>query len=241
MKFSVLLYLFIFTTSCQFSETIHIYEDGSGTIQTTSLRDEQSYLKLVLGNYNNEEVFHDTTYVVKDFINKCAETFNRISDADKAVFRKYNDVKVHIKNSSYEKEFRTTISQKFATVNEIADLYKTTEYVSDIRNNYALSAEEHYYKVKYSFDGKIFYRKVVITDYLELKKQVARIDTLKFKYGKLDLLQSYRLEYHFPRRIKSVSNPNANVESDRKSLFLNFLISDCLQNPEGTNLEVILE
>ncbi len=241
MKFSVLPFFIIFATSCQFSETIRIEADGSGTIQTNSLRDEQSYLKLVLGNYNNEEIFQDTTYVVKDFINKHAETFNRISDADKAVFRKYTNVQVHIKNSSYEKEFRTTITQKFATPNDIADLYKTTEYVSDIRNNYALSAEEHYYKVNYFFDGKVFNRKVVITDDAELKKQVARIDTLKTRYGKLDLLQSYRLEYHFPKRIKSFSNPNAIVELDQKTLVLDFFISDCLQNPKSTDLEVILE
>jgi hypothetical protein len=241
MKFSVLLLLTIFATSCQFSETIYIDNDGSGTIQTTSLRDEQSYLKLVLGNYNNEDIFKDTTYVVKDFISKYSETFDRISDADKAIFMKYKDVQVHVKNSSYEKEFRTTILQKFASINEVVDLYKTTEYVSDIRNNYALSAEEHYYKVNYLFDGKVFNRKVIITDEAELKKQIAMIDTLKTKYGKLDILQQYRLEYHFPKRIKSISNPNASIEADHKSLILNFLISDCLQNPESTNLEVILE
>lgn len=241
MKFLVLLLLILFATSCQLSETIYIEADGSGTIQTNSLRDEQSYLKLVLGAYNNEEVFQDTTFVVKDFIDKHSETFNRISETDKAVFRKYNNVQVHIKNSSYEKEFRTTISQKFEAVNGIVDLYKTTEYVSDIRNNYALSAEEHYYKVNYFFDGKVFNRNIIITDAQELKKQIARIDTLKTKYGKLDLLQNYRLEYHFPRRIKSVSNPNASIEADHKSLILNFLLSDCLQKPESTNLEVILE
>lgn len=241
MKFLVLLLLILFTTSCQLSEMIYIEADGSGTIQTSSLRDEQSYLKLVLGAYNNEEVFQDTTFVFKDFIAKHSETFNRISETDKAVFRKYNEVQVHIKNSSYEKEFRTTISQKFEAISDVVDLYKTTEYVSDIRNNYALSAEEHYYKVNYFFDGKVFNRNIIITDDAELKKQIARIDTLKTKYGKLDLLQNYRLEYHFPKRIKTVSNPNASIEADHKSLILNFLLSDCLQNPESTNLEVILE
>jgi hypothetical protein len=223
------------------SETISIKADGSGTIETTSLRDEQSYIKLALGNYNNEDIYQDSTYIVKDFINKHSETFNRISEADKAVFRSYSKVQVHIKNSSYDKEFRTTISQKFLEVSEIVDLYKTTEYVSDIRNNYALSAEEHYYKVHYSFDGKVFKRKVLITDQKELKKQISRIDTLKTKYGKLDLMQNYRLNYNFPLKIKSVSNREAQIADDRKSFVLDFKISDCLQNPETTNLEVILE
>ena len=233
--------MFLTLVGCQMSETLYFNSDGSGTIETASLRDEQSYMKLKLGNYNNEEVFYDTTFVVKDIIAKHAVTFDRISEADKAVFSKYNAVEVAIKNSSYEKVFQTTISQKFASASQIVDLYKTTEYVSDIRNNYALSAEEHYYEVSYSFDGTTFNRKVIITDTIELKKQQTRIDTLAIKYGKLDLTQSYRLDYHFPRRIKSVSNPEVVYCGDRKSFILDFRISDCLKNPESTSLTVILD
>lgn len=133
MKFIFITCLSIFIASCQFTETITLNDDGSGLIQTTSLRDEHSYLKLVKGNYNNEDIYQDTTYVVKDFIAKHAATFDRISETDKAVFRKYNNVAVQIKKSSYDKEFITIISQKFASISQIADLYKTLEYVSDIR------------------------------------------------------------------------------------------------------------
>ncbi len=241
MKLFSYFSLFFILSGCQMSEMLHINSDGSGTIKTTSLRDEQSYMKLTFGDYNNEEVFYDTTYVFKDFIVKHAATFDRISEADKAVLRKYKKVLVSIKKSSYDKVFQTTISQKFESASQIVDLYKTTEYASDIRNNYALSAEEHYYKVSYLFDGGTFERKVSVTDTLELKKQRTRLDTLAIKYGKLDLTQSYRLDYHFPRRIKSVSNSKVVFGEDRRSFILDFRISDCLKNPESTNLKVILE
>ena len=75
---------------------------------------------------------------------------------EKAIFEKFNTVKTHVKNSSLEKEFRTTITQKFIKIEEFADLHKTEEYGDGVKNNYALVAEEHYYNVSYAFDVSVF-------------------------------------------------------------------------------------
>ncbi|MFE3847892.1 hypothetical protein ACFX5D_07950 [Flavobacterium sp. LB3P45] len=83
---------------------------------------------------------------------------------------------MHVKQSSFEKEFRTTIIQNFTKIEEVADLYKTEEYADDIENNYALVAEEHYYSVNYTFNESVFNRIVKITDAVELKKQQDKID-----------------------------------------------------------------
>lgn len=104
-----------------------------------------------------------------------------------------------------------------------------------------MSAEEHYYKVHYVLKDNFFSRKVIITDVAELQKQVLSIDTLKSKYAHLNVVQQYRLEYNFAKKIKSISNKNAKVADNGKSFVLDFLISDCLQNPESTSLEVELE
>jgi hypothetical protein len=45
---------------------------------------------------------------------------------------------------------------------DIIDLYKIDDYVDDIRRNYALSAEEHYYKVGYAFEGNHFNRQLLL-------------------------------------------------------------------------------
>jgi len=240
-KIYVLLLLVFFITSCQVTETIHLNEDGTGKIEINELRDEQSYMQLMGENYSKEEVFKDTTYVFKDLIAQHAETFSRLPAFEKAIFEKFNSVEVHSKKSSFEKEFRTTIRQKFTKIEEVADLYKTEEYADDIENNYALVAEEHYYSVNFIFDGKIFKRIVKITDAVELKKQQDKIAELKTRVVHLKISQPYVLKYHFPRKIKSVSNLNAKISDDKKVLELQFLITDCLINPESTNLEVILE
>jgi len=241
MKKIFFLLLLFLAISCQVTETIHLNADGSGTIEVEYLRDENSYMLLARENYSKENIFKDSTYVFEDFIKKHHETFSRTPVADQNVFLKYSQVKVHIKASSYDKEFRTTITQNFPKAEGIVDLYKTQEYVDDIKNNYALSAEEHYYKVSYEYGGNRFNRIVKITDTLQQKKQSDEIEKLKEKYKGYKLVQKYVLNYNFPRKIQSVSNPLAEISNDKKSLKLEFLLSDCLQNPSITNLEVNLE
>ena len=239
-KYLLLLLLFI-TVSCQVTETIRFNPDGSGSIEVVNLREENSYMQLAKEEYSKENIYKDTTYVFGDYIKKHQETFSRISVVDQKIFLKYSEVIVHRKASSYEKEFRTTYTQNFKKASDIVDLYKTDHYLDDIKNNYALSAEEHYYKVSYIFEGNHFNRKVSIVDSLEQKKQLDVIENMKAEHKGFKLVQSYVLSYHFPRKIQSVSNPQAKISEDRKSLSVQFLLTDCLQNPESTNLEVVLE
>mgnify|MGYP003642852240 FL=1 len=220
---------------------MYLNQDGSGKIETESLRDENSYMQLSGENYSKEEKFEDTTYVFKDYINKYSEHFLKLPAFEKAIFQKYAAVRVHVKNSSYDKEFRTKMNLDFNNIQEVPDLYKTQEYADDLEHNYALSAEEHYYNVSYTFDGSHFKRIVKITDEVELKKQQDRIAELKTRFSNLKINQTYVLRYHFPKKIKSVSNTNAKISADKKSLELHFLLTDCLHNPEITNLEVVLE
>lgn len=237
----VACFLLLLTVSCQVTETLHLNPDGSGSIEVVELRDENSYMQLVKEAYSKEDIYKDTTYIVSDYFQKYSETFNRTAPEDQAVYKHYSNVKVHSKKSSYDKEFRTVISQNFQKATEIVDLYKTEDYADNIKNNYALSAEEHYYKVRYDYDGHHFSRIVKITDSTHFKNQVDKIDQYKTYYKGHKLVLNFQLKYYFPRKIQSVSNPLATISADRKSLSLQLLLTDCLQNPEITNLEVVLD
>jgi hypothetical protein len=241
MKKYFFLLLILLNASCQVTETLYLNSDGSGSIEVTDLRDENSYMQLAKEEYSKENIYRDTTYFFGDYFKKYNETFVRNTVEDKNVYLKYKDVHVHILKNSFAKEFRTTISQKFSAPSQIVDLYKAEDYADNIKNNYALSAEEHYYKVSYDYVGNHFNRTVKITDSIQLKKEFDKIEKYKTHYKGYKLTQSYVLNYHFPRKIQSVSNPLAKISDDRKSLSLQFLLTDCLQNPEITNLEVVLE
>lgn len=231
----------VFLTSCQVTETIYIHPDGSGKIEVVQFRDENSYMQLAGEQYAREEIFQDTTYVFKEYIAKYNDTFLKYTPEEKQLFQHYSDVKVQLKKSSFEKEFRTTITQNFNNPSEIADLYKTEDYANDLQHNYALTAENHYYKIEYDFNGTVFKRLVSITNPVEHQIEKDKFTNMDPKYASLKLTQTYTLRYHFPRKIKSVSNKNASISSDKKALIVEFKLSDCLQNPESTNLEVVLE
>ena len=233
--------ILLLLASCQVTETININPDGSGTIEVIQLREENSYMQIAGENYSREEVFQDTTYVFQEYITKYNDTFLKYTTAEQQLFQKYSNVKVHLKKSSFEKEFRTTLNQDFKKVSDIPDLYKTENYANDLKHNYALSAENHYYKIDYTFDGKVFKRLVSITNTTELQNAKDEIKNFVAKYGSLKLTQSYILRYNFPKKIKAVSNEKAILSSDRKSFTLEFQIFDYLRNPELTNLEVVLE
>lgn len=234
-----LLGLFFF--SCQVTETIHVNEDGSGDIAVEMLRIEQSYQQIAGEEYNKNEVFEDTTYVFDDYIKKHNETFSKLTPEDKAVFNKYKGVQVHIKKNSYEKDFRTLFTQKFEKASEIADLYKTQEYVSDIVHNYALSAEEHYYKVDFQSIGDEFKRVVTIIDEAKLKTEQEKMAKIKANLSEKKLHQKLTLHYHFSKKIKSVSVPNAKISADQKSVEITFDLIESLTDPVSTSVLIKFE
>jgi hypothetical protein len=241
MKYLAVFLLLLSFASCQITETLTINSDGSGTIEMEQFREENSYMQLAGEEYSKENVFQDTTYIFKDYIEKYKDNFLKYLPEEQQLFQKYADVKVHIKRSSYEKEFRTVFTLHFNKVSEIPDLFKTDNYASDIQHNYALTAENHYFRIGYSFDGKIFKRSILIINTAEFEKAKQDCESFISKYGSSKLTQLYVLKYRFPRTIKSASNSKAVIDSDRQSLVLEFKLSDCLKDPEITNLEVVLE
>ena len=241
MKKIFVIFIVIVIQSCQVTEIIHLNPDGSGSILVEQLRDEQSYQLVAGENYSKEEKFEDTTYVFQDYAKKYGETFSRLTPFEKSVYEKHFPVKVKIKKSSYEKEFRTQLSQQFKSIAEVADLYKTEDYADNIQNNYALSAEKHYYSVVFLFDGNCFKRIVAITNPEELKKQQEQLAQIKDRITSFPLKQSFELRYYFPKPIQSVSNTKAIISDDKKALVLTFSLIEVVVNPELTNLEVVLE
>jgi hypothetical protein len=241
MKYTFFLLLLLLCASCELTETLHMNADNSGTIEFGSHRNENSYMQIAREEYSKETVFKDTTYIFQEYINKYNANFIKYTSKEQELFKRFENVKVHIKKSAFDKEFRTTITQFFQKVEDIADLSKTENYADDIKYNYSLTAEEHYYNIRYVLNGKRFNRIVTITDEGIFQKEKEKIKKYKERLANFNLVQTYTLKYHFPGKIKFVSNNNAIISDDKKILELQFLISEFLQDPVSTNLEVVLE
>jgi hypothetical protein len=240
-KFLYIFAIVVLLSSCQITENLTINEDGSGTIEMSEFRYEPSYMQVMGEQYGKEDFYKDKTYVFKDYIDKYSNNFIRYTPTEQVLFSMYNNVGVHIMKSSFDKEYKTTFNYSFDKVSTVPDLYKTEDYADDLENNYALTAEKHYYKIRYAYDNFKFNRIVTITNLGEQNRQKAEMEAAKSKYGKLGLIQTYQLNYNFPRKIKSVSNNAATISADKKSMTISFPLNECIANPEITQLEVVLE
>ncbi|MCD0470665.1 hypothetical protein [Flavobacterium sp. JAS] len=238
MKYISALIILFLLTSCQITETIQINPDGSGTIEVVQLRDENSYMQLGEQNLMAEK-FRDTTFVFQDYITKYQETFVRFCKSDQALFREQANVKMHIKVDPVQMENFNTVSFEFKKIEEIPNVNESLGLANSLKENYPISGQ--FFKIKYTFDGMIFKRNVIITDQKKFDEDKKNAKEFETKYSKYKLTETYTLKYYFPRKIVSFSNEKAIISSDRKSLTLEFQLSDCWQNPEMTNLEVVLE
>lgn len=236
LKSLVILFL---TTSCHLKEDVYISDDGSGSVVAESTRDESIYMKYLGDEYFAEQEFVDSAYVVKDIIAKEQKTFDVFLEEHQALLRKYENVKVHIKKDSYAKEYRTTISTPFKNINELGDLSHVTDYVDDLLNNYAIDPSRKRTYFTYNFDGTTFRRifKVLNQERYDEYKETIQLYKQILHIGNF----SYTANYHFPRKIKSVSHPDVILSEDKKSLTLKLPMLDCLERPELAFLEVVLE
>jgi hypothetical protein len=198
-------------------------------------------MQIARDSYAQETIFVDTSYVFKEYLTKYKANFIKYTSSEQALFSQFENVKVHIKKSAFDKEFRTTIEQDFKKVEAIADLTKTEDYADDLKHNYALTAEEHYYSIRYMLSDNHFSRIVSITNEAIYKSEKEKIANYKKQLAGYNLVQTYTLKYHFPKAIKAVSNSQAVLSPDKKSLELRFNITDFLDNPTSTNLEIDLE
>lgn len=230
--------LILLTTSCHITETIIMNPDGSGTIEIYSLRDENSVQQMGRNNFGFEK-FRDTTFSFRDYIAKYQETFVKFNKADQAIFQEHANVKMQIKVDPVLMENFNKVSFDFKKLEEIPDVYESLDLANSLKQNYPV--ETNFYKIKYSFDGSIFKRNIIITNQEKFDQEKKELTERQKMLSKYKVLQLYTLQYHFPRKIKSVSNEKAIFSADKKSLTLEFQLLDCLQNPELTNLEVVLE
>jgi len=238
MNFIKAFLLLILLSSCQITETININPDGSGTIEVFQLRDENSYMKLGR-THSSSEKFRDTIFVFEDYITKYKETFVKFNKSDQALFQENANVKMHIKVDPIQMENFTITSYEFKKIEEMPNVYETLKLANSLKENFPISKQS--FKIKYTFDGTIFKRNLIITDQEKFDEDKKMMEERKKMYGKYKLMQSYILKYHFLREIKSVSNEKAILSTDKKSFTLEFQLLDCWQNSESTNLEVVLE
>ncbi len=245
----LLLLLTIFTfSSCQFSENIYINEDGSGKMEFSF---DGSELMLMAGDKMTEgsgEKEVDSTFKFKELFNEKKDSISKLTTEEQEKLKALENFSMHMFMSAEKKKMKFELFTDFKNANELKDMFTALNSASNLQgkkgaklndpnNPFSSMANGGNTELKYSFDKGVFKRSVKVKNQ-ELQKQTA--DSL----GSAAMMfanSKYKLNYHFPRKIKSVSKEGALFSEDRKSVTIEYGLMEYMKDPEIMNLEVILE
>lgn len=238
-------------TSCQFSENIYINEDGSGKMEFTLDGSEMMQMISQMGDGTTAEGMDkamDSTIVFKEFIKAKKDSIAKLSAEDQEKIKSLEDFTMHVKTNPETNEMLFDLTRDFKSADELQDMFKAMNNFSNLQGQdgsptnsanspFASLGENGSTDVNYAFDGTTFKRSAKIID-KELHQQT--VDSL----GQAEMMfgsSKYKINYHFPRAVKSFSKEGAMYSEDRKTVTFEVGFLEVLKDPELLNLEVVLE
>ncbi|AWG23519.1 hypothetical protein FFWV33_00285 [Flavobacterium faecale] len=245
---TVLLFSIFLLVSCNFVETIDIQENGSGEF---ALEVDASGLLAMgggkigekMGMKENQKVL-DSTITFKSIFESKKDSIANLSTEEQAALKRMENTVLHMKMDPDKQEFLIAMNSPFSKIAELQNLMEGFSVLKDLKKTKSSSTDKSPFggsfgdnnsKLSFSYDGKTFNRNVEMVK----ENQVAKDSTGMSKM--LFASSSYTLKYHFPKPVKSVSNPDALFSGDRKTITVRYPFAEYMENPEKLNLNVVFE
>ncbi|WP_417558871.1 hypothetical protein [Mesoflavibacter zeaxanthinifaciens] len=250
-KFFTLVFglMTLFLTSCNFSEDVYINEDGSGKI---SFSFDGSQLMQMAGDKIKEdgEKAIDSTFSFKELFDEKRDSISKLPAEEQAKFKKLENFSMHMVMNPETEQMTFELFTEFNNASEMQNMFEAMNTFSELEGNKKgkkqpindpsnpfSQLDNTATKLDYNFDGKTFTRTVKILDPEAHQKGADSIKDMMAMFGS----STYKLNYHFPRPVKSVNNDNAMFSADRKTIMVEFPFATYVTDPEALNLEIILE
>ncbi|MFD2562701.1 hypothetical protein [Aquimarina rubra] len=239
----------ILLVGCQFSEDLHINEDGSGKI---SFNFDGSEIMQIAGDKVTEEKEEiiDSTLVFKEFLEEKKDSIAQLPPEEQEKLKKLENFKMHMLMNPESKEMKFDLYSEFKSVEELGDVFNNFKTASAIGNKNKAgqtaspagdplsNAEgEDPTRVVYSYKKNKFKRVTQILDRAKLKKSLDSIEQMKMFLAS----SKYKINYHFPKKIKKISSEKALFSQDGKSFTLEVGFLEYMENPKVLDVEVELE
>ncbi|WP_264536485.1 hypothetical protein [Flavobacterium sp. N1736] len=240
-------FLFATLTSCTFTENIYINDNGTGKFSVDM--DGSALMEMAgdqIGNQMGADAKRniDSTFTFKQLLADKKDSISKLSPEAQNEIKKLEDLVVNIKMNGEKKEFLMTFGKDFKNVNELQDILQSMSTLqkleggSNASNPLPGGLGTNNSTLSYTYDGKKFTRKATIDKQkLTEKAKDSAADMSKMVFAS----SNYVLKYHFPKRIKKVSNPSALFSDDRKSITLQYSFTDYMENPDKLNFDVEFE
>ena len=245
LKITLLFLVMLSFTSCKITEDIYINEDGSGKFLVNL--DASGMMEMTpkdsLATDVGKQV--DSTFTFQKFFEDNKDSISKLSPREKERIEKLKRFSVNMKVNSAENVFNFSMFTDFKTVVDLQDgitslndLNRLNKGKTELSILDMGSFDANKTIVRYSYVGKKFTRKAQILDFIKTKP-VDSINNTSFKM--ITEASVYILKYHFPKKVKKVSNSTAKFSEDRKTITIEFPLNEYVENPKKLDLDVEFE
>lgn len=242
-KYLFLLAGIAFLTSCSFTETMYLNEDGSGKM--SMLLDAGGLIGMGGDEMTGSEEDMDSIIDFKTFFEEKKDSISQLSAEEQAKLKKLEKFKLHMVINTADEIMTFDLFTDFNKVEEANDLFDSFNSLEDLGNSMPGEGggenkdegKEQLIKVLYSFKKNKFKRDAYIIDKEKYQTQIDSMGGMEsFFSGSL-----YKLEYHFPRKIKETTQESATFSADGKTVFYEIDFLEYMRNPNLLDIEVTLE
>lgn len=237
----LLAMLVALTYACNFTEEIHLKEDGSGKL---SINFDGSEMMEMAGEEmakTSEEPI-DSIISFKDFLEEKKDSIAQLSPEEQAKLKKLEPFNMRMVMDPEKKVMMFDLFSEFKKVSEMNGAFSNFQEASAIGGNSnpqqgKVKPNEQATEVNYSFKKNKFARTAKIVDQELFQQQLDSLQGAEmFLSG-----STYTLKYHFPKKIKSTTVEEATFSQDGKTLIYEVNFLDLMKDPSVLDLEVELE
>lgn len=233
-------------TSCTFTENIYVNDNGTGKF---SVDIDGSALMQMAGDQLGSQMGADakksidSTFTFKQLIAEKQDSISKLSPEAQKEIKKLENFVFNMKMNAEQKQFLLNGATDFKNVNELQDILQSVSSLQKLEGGASPSTPfaglgDNKSKLSYTYDGKKFTRKAIIDKQkLTEKAKDTAADMSKMIFAS----SNYILKYHFPKKIKKISNPDALFSEDRKTITIQYPFTDYMENPDKLNFEVEFE
>lgn len=230
-------------TSCQFTETMVINEDGSGRMSVSVDLKEMMAFSNEMGG-DSTMVKMDTIVRMKDFIAEKKDSIAQLSPEEQAKIAKLAPYEIRTLMDPETEEMFVDIYTNFSSVSEANDLMNAFEKSGDFMPSMGSDTEITQdpssggtMGVNFDFKNNVFTRDAFVKNE---EKHGTQKDSLKQAEAFMSGMK-YVLKYTFPRKIKEVSVDDATFSLDGKTMTLERNFLNYFKDPDVLDVRVVLE
>lgn len=228
-------------SSCNFTEEIHLQEDGSGKL---SIKFDGSDMMEMGGEElaKTDEKAVDSIVSFKDFLEEHKDSIAQLAPEEQAKLKRLEPFNLRMVMNPEKKEMLFDLFSDFKDISEVNNAFNTFQEASMLGPNSQkapapMPASEQATEVYYSFAKNKFTRTAKIVNEELFQKQLDSMQGAEmFLSG-----SSYTIKYHFPKKVKSTTAEGATFSVDGKTMIYQVDFLDLMKNPALLDLEVELE